>query len=100
VKITDESMLKDFFYALSEDSMYLRFFSQRKDMPHRKLQNFVAVDYTRTMEILAIIQGKKKETIIDLGQYELNMDMHTAEAALVVKTSARTRGWAMSCFPI
>jgi hypothetical protein len=46
VKITDETMLKDFFYALSEDSMYLRFFSQRKDMPHKRLQDFVVVDYT------------------------------------------------------
>jgi ribosomal protein S18 acetylase RimI-like enzyme len=92
VKITDESMLKDFFYALSEDSMYLRFFSQRKDMPHKRLQDFVAVDYTKKMEILAIIQGKELETIIGLGQYELNRDMHTAEAALVVKDQCHNQG--------
>ena len=47
VKITDESMLKDFFYALSEESMYKRFFSARKDMPHQRLQDFVAVDWTQ-----------------------------------------------------
>lgn len=92
VKITDEQMLKDFFYALSEDSMYLRFFSQRKDMPHKRLQDFVAVDYTRKMEILAVIQGKEKETVIGLGQYELNRDLHTAEAALVVKDQCQNQG--------
>jgi ribosomal protein S18 acetylase RimI-like enzyme len=92
VKITDEPMLKDFFYALSEDSMYMRFFSQRKDMPHKRLQDFVAVDYTKKMEILAVIQGKEKETIIGLGQYELNRDMHTAEAALVVKDQCQNQG--------
>ena len=92
VKITDEPMLKDFFYALSEDSMYLRFFSQRKDMPHKRLQDFVAVDYSKKMEILAVIQGKEKETIIGLGQYELNRDMHTAEAALVVKDQCQNQG--------
>lgn len=92
VKITDESMLKDFFYALSEDSMYLRFFSTRKDMPHHRLQDFVAVDYTKKMEILAVIAEKEKETIVGLGQYELNPDMHTAEVALVVRDKCQGKG--------
>ncbi|MDD2835914.1 MAG: GNAT family N-acetyltransferase [Methanothrix sp.] len=83
-KITDESLLKDFFYDLSEDSLYKRFFSVRKDMPHKRLQDFVAVDYSKKMEILATIMEKEKEIIIGLGQYELNSDMHSAEVALVV----------------
>ena len=61
VKITDESMLKDFFYDLSEDSMYMRFFSARKDMPHKRLQDFVAVDYSKKMEILAVITEKDRK---------------------------------------
>lgn len=92
VKITDEPLLKDFFYKLSEDSMYLRFFSMRKDMPHKRLQDFVAVDYTRKMEILAVVQDKEKETIVGLGQYELNPDMHTAEVALVVLDKYQNQG--------
>lgn len=92
VKITDESLLKDFFYKLSENSMYLRFFSTRKDMPHQRLQDFVAVDYSRKMEILAVLQDKEKETIVGLGQYELNSDMHTAEVALVVIDEYQNQG--------
>ena len=95
-KITDESMLKDFFYNLSMDSMYKRFFSARKDMPHKRLQDFVAVDWSRNMEILAIIAKANMETIIGLGQYELNSDMHTAEVALVVGENSRDRVWAKS----
>ncbi len=87
VKITDETMLKDFFYDLSEDSMYMRFFSARKDMPHKRLQDFVVVDWSRKMEILAVIKEKERETetIIALGQYELNPDKYLAEVAIVVK---------------
>ena len=92
VKITDEPLLKDFFYKLSDNSMYLRFFSTRKDMPHQRLQDFVAVDYSRKMEILAVLQDKEKETIIGLGQYELNSDMHTAEVALVVLDGYQNQG--------
>jgi acyl-CoA hydrolase/GNAT superfamily N-acetyltransferase len=92
VKITDEPMLKSFFYDLSFDSMYKRFFSARKDMPHKRLQDFVAVDWSRKMEILATISEKEKETIIGLGQYELNPDMHSAEVALVVRDKYQGRG--------
>ncbi|HEQ78649.1 MAG TPA: acetyl-CoA hydrolase/transferase family protein, partial [Euryarchaeota archaeon] len=46
VKISDEPLLKDFFYHLSDQSMYKRFISARKDMPHERLQEFVIIDYT------------------------------------------------------
>jgi RimJ/RimL family protein N-acetyltransferase len=72
--------------------MYLRFISVRKDMPHHRLQDFVVVDYARKMEILAVVQDKEKETIVGLGQYELNRDMHTAEVALVVKDEYQNQG--------
>ena len=91
-KISDESLLKDFFYDLSDESLYKRFFSARKDMPHKRLQDFVAVDYSKKMEILATIVEKERETVVGLGQYELNSDMHTAEVALVVRDSYQGQG--------
>jgi acyl-CoA hydrolase/ribosomal protein S18 acetylase RimI-like enzyme len=92
VKITDETLLKDFFYALSEDSMYLRFFSMRRDMPHKRLQEFMVVDYSKKMVILAVLQDREKETIIGLGEYEVNRDMHTAEVAIVVRDEYQSQG--------
>lgn len=91
-KITDESLLKDFFYDLSEASLYKRFFSARTDMPHKRLQDFVAVDYSKKMEILATIRENEKEIVIGLGQYELNSDMHSAEVALVVRDKFQGQG--------
>ena len=91
-KITDESLLKDFFYDLSEASLYKRFFSVRTDMPHKRLQDFVAVDYSKKMEILATIMENEKEIVIGLGQYELNSDMHSAEVALVVRDKFQGQG--------
>jgi len=38
VKISDEPLLKDFFYSLSDRSIHRRFISYRKDMPHERLQ--------------------------------------------------------------
>jgi RimJ/RimL family protein N-acetyltransferase len=83
VKIGDEPLMKDFFYALSNDSMYRRFMSVRMDMPHKRLQEF---------GILAIVEGDRKETIVAIGQYEINDMLHTAEVALVVKDETQNMG--------
>ena len=47
IRISDEPQLKDFFYSLSDESLYQRFISARKDIPHEMLQDFVVIDYTQ-----------------------------------------------------
>jgi hypothetical protein len=69
VKITDEPLLKDFFYSLSDKSLHRRFMSWRTDIPHERLQDFVIIDYTKEISILAIIGSQKNEIILGLGQY-------------------------------
>jgi len=85
VKISDEPLLKDFFYSLSDDSLYRRFISPRKDMPHERLQEFVVLDYAREMAILAVLRRRDKEEVIGLGQYAIDEPSHAAEVAVVVK---------------
>jgi GNAT superfamily N-acetyltransferase len=92
VKIGDEPLMKDFFYGLSNDSMYRRFMSVRMDMPHERLQEFGIVDYSNSMMILAIVEGDRKETVAAIGQYEIDKKMHTAEVALVVKDEYQNMG--------
>lgn len=93
VKITDEPLLKDFYYSLSESTLYKRFMSVRKDMPHEKLQQFfVAIDYTREMVILAVLKHKGREIVTGVGQYRGLPESHTAEVAVMVKDEYQDRG--------
>ncbi|HTF99852.1 MAG TPA: GNAT family N-acetyltransferase [Nitrospirota bacterium] len=92
VKLSDEHLLKDFFYALSNDSMYRRFISSRTDMHHDRLQPFVVIDYTREMVILAVLQQEEKEIIIGMAQYLIDDKTHTAEVAFVVRDDYQGRG--------
>jgi acyl-CoA hydrolase/GNAT superfamily N-acetyltransferase len=70
VKISDEPLIKDLFYGLSDNSMYRRFISRRKDMPHERLQ----------------------EIIVGLGQYNIDPNTHSAEVAFVVRDAYQERG--------
>ena len=92
VKITDEPLVKEFFYSLSDKSLYRRFASARRDMPHSRIQDFVAVDYSRDMVILALLIRGERETVIGLAQYSRNRDDRTAELALVVRDDFQGQG--------
>ncbi len=92
VKISDEPLLKEFFYSLSDESMYQRFISARRDIPHELLQDLVAVDYFTKMVLVAVTEREGRELICGLGQYGMNRDMYTADVALVVRDDCQKKG--------
>jgi RimJ/RimL family protein N-acetyltransferase len=92
VKINDEPALKDFFYSLSDQSMSRRFMSVRKDMPHERLQEFVVIDYSKEIVILAMLDDPAQKEIIGVGQYGIQQDQHTAEVAFVVRDDYHNKG--------
>lgn len=92
VKISDEPMLKEFFYSLSDESMYQRFISARRDIPHEILQEIVAVDYFTKMVLVAVKEERGRQLICGLGQYGMNSDTYTADVALVVRDDFQKMG--------
>ncbi|MDA8214109.1 MAG: GNAT family N-acetyltransferase, partial [Nitrospiraceae bacterium] len=92
VRMSDEPLLKDFFYSLTDECMHHRFISTRRDMPHERLQKFVIIDYTKEMVILAVIEQEGKEMIIGMGQYYIDENTHTAEVAFVVRDDYQGKG--------
>ena len=92
VKLSDEPLLKDFFYSLSDQTLNRRFMSLRHDMPHERLQEFVVIDHTREMLILACVKEGELEKIVGMGQYFINEKDHTAEIALVSRDDYQGKG--------
>ena len=93
VQISDEALIKDFFYSLSDQSMYRRFMSVRTDMPHERLQQFVVIDYTREMVILAILEDENhQQNIVGIGQYGIDDTSLVAEVAVVVRDETQDCG--------
>jgi acyl-CoA hydrolase/GNAT superfamily N-acetyltransferase len=92
VKISDEPLIKDFFYSLSDQSMYRRFISFRQDMPHERLQEFVIIDYTKAMVILACLKEEEREKVVAIGQYFINPNAHSAEVAFATRDDFQGRG--------
>ena len=95
IKMTDEEMMKDLFYRLSEQTIYHRFFRSLKSLPHRDLVHFVHIDYTNEMGIVGIVQDPDKpdrEDIIAVGRYYLNRSTNIAEVSYLVRDDFQKRG--------
>ncbi|MBN1375077.1 MAG: GNAT family N-acetyltransferase [Dehalococcoidia bacterium] len=92
VRINDEPLIKDFFYSLSDQSLYRRFISSRRDMPHERLQEFVVIDYTQELVILATVGKEENEEVVGVGQYGIGQDIHSAEVAFAVRDKAQRKG--------
>jgi acyl-CoA hydrolase/RimJ/RimL family protein N-acetyltransferase len=92
VKISDEPLLKDFFYSLSDTSVYRRFISGRMDMHHDRLQEFVVIDHSFQKLILAILRKDEAEIVVGMGQYSIIRNTHSAEIALVVRDDHQNQG--------
>ncbi len=93
VKISDESLIKDFFYALSDKSLYSRFLSVRRQLTHEELQKqFLAVDYTRQMSIVAVRQEGSREIIAGMAQYCMGECDLSAEISIMVRDDCQKKG--------
>jgi len=92
VKPTDEELLSDMFYDLSDQTIINRFFSMLKSMPHRKLQQFCCIDYNTEMSLVAIAGTPPREKVVGIGSYYLNPATQRAEIAFLVADAWQGKG--------
>lgn len=92
VKIDDETLIKDLFYSLSDRSLQRRFMSSRKDVPHKIRQEFVVIDYSSEMVILATMEKNGKEIAVGMGHYIKDPHVHNAEVAFTVRDDHHNEG--------
>lgn len=93
IKISDEPLIKDFYYSLSDNTFYSRFVTLRRQMSHEELQkHFVVIDYTKKMAILAVKKHLDQEVVAGVAEYCIGEDTLSAEASIVVRDDFQSKG--------
>ncbi|HEY3357270.1 MAG TPA: GNAT family N-acetyltransferase [Polyangia bacterium] len=92
IRPTDEPLMKDLFYRLSDDTVYRRYFSQIRVMPHERLQEEANVDYEARMTIAGLVTHEGVDEMIALAQWVRDESTDFAECSLVVRDDWQGRG--------
>ena len=82
---TDTPLVRDMFYALSQETIHYRFTQNLKQLPKKQFQDFVFVNTRGDVAIVATIPEAHGEEIIGIGRYYLDQKTNHAEVAFVVR---------------
>ncbi|MFH0824899.1 MAG: GNAT family N-acetyltransferase [Pseudomonadota bacterium] len=94
IRSTDESMIRDLFYTLSEESVYFRYFTTRRSMPHKNLQEYVNVREEDGISVVVTIGPREHQQIIAEARCMINPTDPYPDVAFMVDENFRGRGLA------
>ncbi len=92
VRPTDESMLRDLFYNLSESSVYFRYFSPKRTMPHANLQTYVNLKEDEGVSLVVTLGPRENRKIIAEARYMIEPGEGFADSAFMVDESYQGKG--------
>jgi acyl-CoA hydrolase/GNAT superfamily N-acetyltransferase len=69
IKPSDEEEMRRLFYRFSDEAVYSRYFGHIKTMPHAKMQEYVNVDWHRTLSIVGVAEDGEQSRIIAEARY-------------------------------
>ncbi len=90
---SDEFAIRNFFYSLRDESIYYRFFHQKKVFKREMLQKqWSTVDYRKNMSIVGLVQKGKYKEIIAIGSYYGEEESDRAEVAFLIREDFQSMG--------
>ena len=84
IKPSDEEEMRRLFYRFSDESVYYRYFSPIKTMPHSKMQEYVNVDFSQVMSIVGLVGEVGTGHIIAEARFVKWPDRAYADVAFIV----------------
>lgn len=88
--VTDEGPIQDFFYRLSDESVYRRFFGAKNTFSHAEMQKLVDLDDEKNMALVAC-EGEN-EAIVGVAVYEVDPATELGDVAFVVRDDRQGKG--------
>ena len=92
IKPSDEEEMRRLFYRFSDQSLYYRYFSPIKTMPHEKMQEYVNIDYRTTLSIVGLTGEPGQDRIIAEARYAQVPGETFADVAFIVDEAYQGRG--------
>ncbi len=84
IRPEDAPLVVDLFNALSPQSIYFRFFSPLKTLPHHMLARFTQIDYDREIALVAVLTDNGRDRLLGVARVIPEHNQKQAEFAVLV----------------
>ncbi|MFT4938792.1 MAG: acyl-CoA hydrolase/GNAT superfamily N-acetyltransferase [Paraglaciecola sp.] len=86
IKALDEDHLRDFFHKLSDQNVYMRYFTQMRSLPQKVLKRFSDIDYSKDMALVVLYPPQTAQNeIVGIGQWIVDENDNIPELALQIR---------------
>lgn len=92
IRPSDEEEMRRLFYRFSDQSVYYRYFTRVRSMPHSKMQQYANVDYMTTLSLVGLVGEVGTGHIIAEGRFVKHKDRNMADVAFIVDEEHQGRG--------
>ena len=92
IKPSDEEGMRRLFYRFSDEAVYARYFSRVRAMPHKKMQEYVNVNWRQVMSIVGLIGDESSSRLIAEARYICIPGTAMAELEFVVDEAFQGMG--------
>jgi acetyltransferase len=92
IRPEDAPLLVELFESLSPRSVYLRFFTPMKSLPHSMLARFTQIDYDRHIALVALAESQPEEKMLGVARVILGRNLLEAEFSVVVSDPWHGKG--------
>lgn len=93
IRPTDDDLLREFHYRLSEETVFRRYQRVLKSLPHRERLKLVNIDYDTEMAFVVVRLDDQREEIVAEGRYYVDERTRIAEVAFVVRDDWQEKGY-------
>ncbi len=93
IQPTDDTILREFHYQLSEETISRRYRRVLKSLPMRERQKLVNIDYDLEMAFVVVRTDGPRQEIVAEGRYYVDEQTRIAEVAFVVRDDWQEKGY-------
>jgi acyl-CoA hydrolase len=84
IKPSDEEAMRRLFYRFSKQTVFSRYFFPIATMPHGKMQEYVNVDYSQEMSVVALAGEPGNADIVAEARFAMDEESRFGDLAFVV----------------
>ena len=91
-KTVDERRIREHYYSLEKDDIYMRFFHAKKSFSTSDVEAIAQIDYIKDLTLIGVVGESGFDRVVAVAEYLLLMDSNMAEVAFTVAKDFQHKG--------